>query len=144
MLNADWTALLAVDANDTVTTHPFPGFSVRDWSYNYLAADRKGYLYTITNDGRVVRSNDLTTWETIVAASNKQLITIAYWPERNWIVVAERGSAGKLWRIDLGPEPTISRTGNTITLDWADTAASYRVYRSTDPFFTSERFKPHR
>lgn len=30
-----------------------------------------------------------------------EFIAISFWPERNWIVVADRGAGARLWRIDL-------------------------------------------
>ena len=44
-----------------------------------------------TDDGRVVRSADLTTWETLVT-TDLEFITISFWPEKNWIIVADRGA----------------------------------------------------
>jgi hypothetical protein len=89
-----------VDSAGHIQTYLLPDFRMPDLAFQYLASDRAGYLYTITDDGRVVRSRDLIAWET-VAVTNRALVTIAYWPAKNWIVVADRGADARLWKIDL-------------------------------------------
>ncbi len=147
-LSFDRTELLALNKFGVVTRYTFPDFGVKDWAYNYLAKDSNGRLYTITEDGRVVRTSDLSTWETIVS-SDHAFITIAYWPEKDWIVLADRGrDYANVWKIDLTvtaltlpatPHLSAARNGEAIQLAW-DTvsgAVNYRVYRSTSPYFTS-------
>ena len=104
-LKADRSALVAIDAAGTAVTHTFPGFQVMDWAYNYLAADGDGWLYTITDDGRVMRTADLAAWQT-VADTQLDLITLAYWPQKNWLVLSDRGSDAQLWRLDLTSLPS--------------------------------------
>jgi hypothetical protein len=99
-LRADRSGLIAMESPTRTTPLAFPGFQVSAAAYNYAAIDRRGSLYTITADGRVLRSADLRTWETLVT-TDLDLITIAFWPERNWLVVADRGAGARLWRIDL-------------------------------------------
>ncbi len=98
-LRDDRAALFAIDAAGTAVTHTFPGFQVADWAYNTMAKDGN-YLYTITDDGRVVRTANFIQWET-VADSDLSLITIAYWPEKNWLVLSDRGRDGRLWKLEL-------------------------------------------
>ena len=99
-LTLDQRSLIAVDGAGHIQTYSLPDFRIPDLVFNYLASDRAGNLYTITDDGRVVRSLDFVSWET-VAVTDRALVTIAYWPARNWIVVADRGADARLWKIDL-------------------------------------------
>ena len=99
-LTLDQRGLTTVDGAGHVQIYPLPNFRIPDYAFNYLATDRAGYLYAITDDGRVVRSRDLVAWETL-AVTDRALVTIAYWPARNWIVVADRGADARLWKIDL-------------------------------------------
>jgi hypothetical protein len=99
-LKSDRSGFVAVDASGSATAYDFPGFRVPDRAYDYLTHDNRGYRYTITDDGRVVRSSDLITWETL-ASTDLAFITISYWPAKKWIIVADRGASARLWRIDL-------------------------------------------
>ena len=152
----DGAALFAVDAAGTVTTHDLPEFRIADWAYNYLAEDGAGRLYAVADDGRILRTADLATWETLVSR-DLMFITLGYWPERDWLLVGDRGRDAKLWKIDLAassaitipgaPVVTITRVGDAVQLDWPDVTldvagqptdvSGYRVYRSTDPYFKS-------
>jgi len=146
-LSFDRSALLALDRFGTVIRHDFPDFSVKTWAYNYLAEDSEGRLYTLTEDGRVVRTGDLSNWETLVSG-DRAFITIAYWPEKDWIVLAERGrDYANVWKIDLSsaaaftppltPTVSIQQHDDSITLAWPDSSGTYRVYRSGSPHFTA-------
>ena len=152
----DGAALFAVDAAGTVTTHALPGLRIADWAYNYLAEDGAGRLYAVADDGRIVRTADLATWETLVSR-DLLFITLGYWPDRDWLLVGDRGWDARLWKIDLAassaitipqaPAVTITRNGDTAHLDWPDVTldvagkltdvSGYLVYRSTDPYFKS-------
>jgi hypothetical protein len=99
-LTLDQRGLIVVDSAGHIQTYLRPDFRMPDLAFQYLASDRAGYLYTITDDGRAVRSRDLIAWET-VAVTDRILVTIAYWPAKNWIVVADRGADARLWKIDL-------------------------------------------
>ena len=101
-LHADRTALYAVDAAGAVAAYPFPGFRPPEWAYNYLATDDTGNLYTITDDGRIMHTADLVTWQTLTHTS-LELITIAYWPAQNRLVVADRGLDARLWTLPVTP-----------------------------------------
>jgi hypothetical protein len=103
-MSLDQKSLIVVDSAGDVQVHPLPGFKIADkYAFSFLAHDRSGFLYTVTEDGRVVRTRDLVTWET-VAVTDRALVTIAYWPARNWLVVADRGADARLWKIDLDPK----------------------------------------
>ena len=56
VLRHDRAALYAVDAVGNISTYLFPTFIMKDWSYNNLAVDNMGYLYMVTEDGRIVRT----------------------------------------------------------------------------------------
>lgn len=102
-LRDDRTALYAVDAAGTAVTHTLP-FQVTDWAYNYLTTDNAGNLYLVADDGRILRTANLDAWET-VATTSLDLITIAYWPAKNWLVASDRGSSARLWYLNLTPPP---------------------------------------
>jgi hypothetical protein len=103
-MSLDQKSLIAVDSAGDVQIYPLPGFQIAGkYAFNFLAHDHSGFLYTVTEDGRVVRTRDLVTWETI-EVTDRALVTIAYWPSRNWIVVADRGVDAGLWKIDLNPK----------------------------------------
>ena len=46
--------------------------------------------------------NNLHNWHTLIT-TNLDLITITYWPAKDWLVFSERGSEAQLWRLDLHP-----------------------------------------
>jgi hypothetical protein len=153
-LNLAQTGFVAVDTSGNIATFSFAGFVVTDWAYNYAAVDSASpqRLYVVTVDGRIMRTTDLSTWQTM-AATDLELITLGYWPDKNWLIAADRGSAAKLWRMDLDEATPITplpapaapsaaiggETQDELQLDWSDvpSSAGYRVYRSTDPTFTA-------
>jgi len=152
----DGAALFAVDAAGAVTAHDLPGFRIADWAYNYLAEDGEGRLYAVADEGQILRTADLASWETLVSR-DLWFITLGYWPEHGWLVVGDRGWDAKLWVIDLAassaitipaaPAVTITQAGDAVHLDWPDVTldvagqpadvSSYLVYRGTDPYFKS-------
>ena len=77
---------------------PLP-FGVEPWAYNWLAVTPDAY-YVPTTDGRVMWSHDLRSWFE-VAAPGQPLLTVAYWPARNALVVATRGHAAALILVEL-------------------------------------------
>jgi hypothetical protein len=156
-LKFDQSGLFTLDTGGAVTAYTFPGFHVRDWTYNYLAADNAGYLYTVTDDGRIVRTDDFINWQTVVS-TDLPLITVGYWPAKNWLVAADRGSSANVWKVDLSatsaltlsqaPSLAITPTTTGVKLDWPDVThdvadqvipvRGYRVYISTAPYFTAD------
>jgi hypothetical protein len=62
-----------------------------------VASDR---LYALSDDGRILVTRDLAAWQT-VAQADREFVTIQYWPQRDWLVLAGRGTAGALWKLGL-------------------------------------------
>lgn len=86
-------------------------------AYNLMAVANDGYLYTVTNNGRMYRTPDLATW-TLCGGTGSPLISVAYWPGRNWLVFGGQGSAAKLWKIEMpanNPPPQIGRNPSMLT-----------------------------
>ena len=99
-LKAGRRGLAVVDSDRSVQEFMFPDFRTPEWAYNSLTVDARGYLYVFAEDGRVMRSLDLVNWETVVD-TELELITIAYWPDLNQLILADQGESAKLWKIDL-------------------------------------------
>lgn len=150
-LNLAQNGFVAVDTGGNISTLSFPGFVVSDWAYNYAAVDDASpqRLYVVTIDGRIMRTADLSTWETM-AATDLELITLSHWPAKGWLVAADRGGAARLWRLDLATaatitplpapaSPGVSIDGDALLVEWAAVsgASAYRVYRRTTPYFSA-------
>ncbi|MCP4166079.1 MAG: hypothetical protein GY759_09325 [Chloroflexi bacterium] len=146
ILKSDQTGLFVLNDQGQLAEKDFPDFEVKSWAYNY-ATEGGAYLYTITEEGQVVRTTDLETWDTLIS-TDRPFITIAYWPAKNWLILADSGreNAG-LWKIDLESTPTaitlpltlnlsIEQEGGTATLSWDASTDQYRVYRSDQPYNT--------
>lgn len=137
--------ILALHPDGSVTTHLFPDFRAQDWAYNPFAVDAQNRLYVVSEDNRILRSSDLKNWETLVA-SDRDFITLGYWPASDRIVAGDRGVLGRLWLLDPGaqpvtrpaaPAPAISLDGVDVTLSWnARNGLTYRIYRGEEPDFT--------
>jgi alkaline phosphatase len=143
-LRDDRAALYAVTVSGTpalsnvevAVTHTLP-FSVTDWAYNYLTTDNVGNLYVVADDGRIMHTTDLNTWDT-AATTNLDLITITYWPAKNWLVVGDRGSAARLWYLDLAPPPTAQYVILMIADGWgANQIAAANAYSGAAPAYQS-------
>jgi alkaline phosphatase len=108
-LSYDQDSLLTIDVTGTLTSYPLTGYRVPAWSYNYLANDAAGYLYTIAEYGQIIRTKNLIDWE-LMAYTGLDLFTIAYWPYHDWLVLGERGN-GRLWKIEdlTNAEPLIAQ-----------------------------------
>lgn len=98
------TRVLAVAAGGRGLFEPFSGrtlplpFQVEPWAYNWLAVTPDAY-YVPTADGRVMGSHDLRSWFEV--AAGQPLLTVAYWPARNALVVATRGRSAAVMLIEL-------------------------------------------
>ncbi len=66
----------------------------------HWAAVAAGNLYALSDDGRILVTRDLAAWET-VARADREFVTIQYWPQRDWLVLAGRGTDGALWKLGL-------------------------------------------
>lgn len=139
--------ILALNPDGQVSTYIFPDFRVQDWVYHPFAVDEQERLYLVTEDNRILRTHDLqaNSWETMVA-SDRDFITLAYWPERQQVVIGDRGVMGRVWLLDirsqpvtqpLPPEVTIAIDGEDVVLSWSgNPSLTYRVYRNGQPDFT--------
>ena len=147
VLSSARDGILALHPDGNITIHRFPGFRAQDWAYNPFTIDAENRLYLVTEDNRILRTDDLASgrWETLVA-SDRDFITLAYWPDRDRIVVADRGSMGRVWLLNpdtppvippKAPLPNIVIEGNDIVLTWPTTSGfTYRIYRGNKPDFT--------
>ncbi|HSH05240.1 MAG TPA: hypothetical protein VLL52_22180 [Anaerolineae bacterium] len=145
-LNNAQDELVAVNTDGVITTYPLP-FQIDSWVYNYLATDNANRLYTVTDDGRIMRTTDFTNptaWQPI-AATNDTFVTLTYWPHTDQIIVASRGTNSNIWALDpatpnlnlpTAPTMTITLNNNEINLQWASspTISQYHLYHSTTPY----------
>ena len=74
-------------------------FAIGEMSLNW-ATVAGGYLYALSNDGRIMLTQNLEVWEA-VAEMDQEFVTIQYWPHRSWLVLASRGIDGALWKLGL-------------------------------------------
>lgn len=100
--------LFSIDTNNTITSHSL-SFSIGQFyndvstysNSNQFVVASDGYLYTTTDDGIIMRlQNFSSNWET-VAATEKDIISLGYWTDRNWLLLGEGGTGSKVWYIDL-------------------------------------------
>ncbi len=137
--------ILALHADGSVSTHLFPDFHVQDWAYNPFAVDDQNRLYVVSEDNRILRTNDLNSWETMVA-SDRDFITLTYWADADRIIVGDRGDVGSLWQLDPDAaavnrpqtiEPSIELVGDDVVIQWpAQIGLTYRIYRNDENDFT--------
>jgi hypothetical protein len=66
---------------------------------NTMTADEDGNLYVLSRDGGIWRTLNLTTW-TRVLSSPVRLLAIAYWAERDQLLVSEWGQNGRVWAVE--------------------------------------------
>lgn len=74
-------------------------FTIGEMSLNW-ATVAGGHLYALSNDGRILLTRDLVLWET-VAEMDHEFVTIQYWPQKSWLVLAGRGMNAALWKLEL-------------------------------------------
>ena len=145
ILAAARDGVFALQTDGSVITHAFESFRAQNYAYNPFAIDAHNRLYLVTEDNRILRTNDLDNWETLVA-SDRDFITLGYWPEQNRIIVGDRGLVGRLWELNPGvqpiqqppaPDPAISLNGDDVVIQWTVTPdLSTRIYRNTkNPVF---------
>ena len=137
--------ILALHPDGSVSTHIFPDFKTQSYAYNPFAVDGQGRLYLVTEDNRIVRTSDLDHWTTLVA-SDRDFITLNYWPDIDRIVVGDRGGMGRVWLLNpnLGrvkqppaPSPSIALNGYDVVIQWPmQIGLDFRVYRDDAPDFT--------
>lgn len=113
--------LYTINITDTVTTHTLPsgylvGATYSDkpayTDYNVMAV-AKGYLYLIAEkpsstepaEQAIIRTQNLSSWERMVH-TDTLMISLSYWSNKNWLVIATPGTNAKLWKVDLSGTPT--------------------------------------
>jgi len=74
-------------------------FVVDSVAFNW-ATVAGGYLYVISDDGRVLATRDLVAWQTVLR-SDRRFMTIQYWPDRDWLVLAGYSQHGAVWTLQL-------------------------------------------
>ncbi len=111
----DRTAVYTIDAAEAITRYNLPpgakiGVSYKDipsyTNYNILTTDGR-YLYTVLETASakkysVARTTDLETWE-ILYTTDRPILTLAYWPAKNWLVWGDNGRFTTLWKLPLPP-----------------------------------------
>jgi hypothetical protein len=104
---ADFTGILEgyndPDQNfDTKVTDAQAGM-MHNW--NTFANVNDEYFYGIGKDNKIYVTTDLRKWTTVADFSQVDegapLITLAYWPNKNWLVAATAGENGSVYYIDL-------------------------------------------
>ena len=115
--------LYAIDITGTVSTHTLPtgyrvGATYTDTAglaytdYNIMAV-AKDYLYLIAEkespiEQAIIRtsdSSDFSSWERMVR-TDTLMISLSYWPNKDWLVIATPGTDAKLLKVDLRGTPT--------------------------------------
>jgi hypothetical protein len=91
--------LYVIEENANSSTITIPG--ALNYSFNVFANAGDRYLFTYFSDGSVYATPNLNDWIEIIPASGKIFLSIAYWEKEKSIVLAERDSIGKIWRVDI-------------------------------------------
>ena len=109
--------LHTINITGTVTTHTLPtGYRVgasysqtaySDYNIMTVADD---YLYLIAErqspkEQAIMRTSDLSCWERMVH-TDTLMISLSYWPNKEWLVIATPGIDAKLLKVDLSGSPT--------------------------------------
>ncbi|MEA3396493.1 MAG: hypothetical protein U9R05_03430 [Chloroflexota bacterium] len=116
--NFDREYLYTINITGTVTTHTLPtgyrvGATYSDkpayTDYNVMAV-AKGYLYLIAEkqspkEQAIIRTSNLSSWERMVH-TDTLMISLSYWANEDWLVVATPGTDAKLLKVDLSGTPT--------------------------------------
>jgi len=91
--------LYIIDENNNSSTITMPG--ALNYSFNVFANVEDRYLITYFTDGSVYATPDLSDWIQLIPPSGKKFLSIAYWENKQSIVLAERDSIGKIWKVDI-------------------------------------------
>jgi hypothetical protein len=92
--------LILISPKGKSTKTRFREFAAAEWAYNYICVGYGGWYYLLASGGRIYNSRDLQAW-TLVAETGLSLLTVGFWPTKNWLIVADRGASASLWRLDL-------------------------------------------
>jgi hypothetical protein len=97
-LDRSRSRLLIVSGQGELSWRELP-FTVGLMTFHWaaVASDR---LYALSDDGRILVTRDLAAWQTVTQA-DREFVTIQYWPQRDWLVLAGRGTDGALWKLGL-------------------------------------------
>lgn len=115
----------ATESNWDPTTNKIivvnPDFSIEtielDWTpaddFNIFSDPGDGFLYALSEDGRLMRSSDLHEWVTVYDFGRK-VVSISYWGHQNQFVLSTQGLDADLWLMDIPPQvlptPTVTPT----------------------------------
>jgi len=101
-LGSDARSFIKINADDTVTTHPFE-FST--FAYHTMSQTADGDIYVPTSNGKVMRTTDFDTW-TIAAAADESISfnTSYYWEAKQWLMLGNWGTHANLWKVDFSEE----------------------------------------
>ncbi|MFH1050542.1 MAG: T9SS type A sorting domain-containing protein [bacterium] len=91
--------LYVIDENTSSSTITLPG--AFNYSFNVFANVDDRYLITYFTDGSVYATPDLSDWIQLIPPTGKKFLSIAYWENKQSIVLAERDSIGKIWKVDI-------------------------------------------
>lgn len=137
--------IFAVDSSNGITSYTLP-FSVGVLyddatyfsNYNQFVVADDGFLYTISNEGDVWRSSDLTNWLK-VADTGSEFISIGYWSQRNWLVLSTRGASATIYYIDLDNNYKTQITGFHSNINIFDTETDLDVETQSSLFTAANR-----
>lgn len=121
VLSHDQKSLIAIAEDQQISEKPFVDFRVTNNVYHPFAHDNDGFLYTVSEYGDVLRTNNLLDWQTL-AKTDLDLFGIAYWPAHDELVLSERGN-GRLWTLDLAtvePIPPVTASAKYVIVMIAD------------------------
>lgn len=107
-------------------------------NYNQFVVASDGYLYTITSDGGVMRSANLTTWDRVFDTST-ELVSLGYWPTRNWLIFSSRGASGTISYINLEDNLKTAITGLPANLAVFDASTGLNAASPSSIFSSSQR-----
>lgn len=104
----DGKRIYAVNS-DAVGEYDLPkGFRIESY-FNVLAIGND-YLYAAckADDGTysILRTRNLRDWEEVVC-TDKSLISLSFWENRNWLITGSAGIDATLWKIDLNQSERI-------------------------------------
>ena len=113
-LDSDTSSFIKINADDTVTTHPFE-FST--FAYHTISQTADGDIYVPTSNGKVMRTTDFDTW-TIAAATDESISfnTSYYWEEKQWLMLGNWGTSANLWKVDFSKEVVEPACSSSTTL----------------------------
>lgn len=108
-LSHEQDSLITLTEDQKIEEKPFKDFRVSKAAYHLFAHDDGGFLYTLSDNGQILRTANLTDWQ-IMTDIDLEFVSIAFWPSQDKLVLSERGN-GRLWTFDLAAaEPILPAT----------------------------------